>query len=250
MESPSVEVLPITEVAANRNPDEPHLIRPKIPKTSTIGDINNTNNNVSEDDNIANPPENMEMMESAATGTGTISDNTARKPLSALSIFLLMAPLCLSVLLSSLDLTVTTPAIPAMVSSLSASSSSSSSSSTYGYIWIGTAFILSSTSMTPVWGTVSDIWGRKPVVLVALTIFLGGSLLCALAQDMSSMIAGRAVQGLGASGMGTMVNVIICDAFSLRDRGLYLAITSVVWAIGGSVGPVLGGWLTGSGESG
>ncbi|KAM7221973.1 major facilitator superfamily domain containing protein [Rhypophila decipiens] len=179
----------------------------------------------------------------AAAAAGENDTITPKKPLSSLSIFLLMAPLCLSVLLSSLDLTVITPAIPAIVSSFS--SSSSSSSSTYGYIWIGTAFILSNTSITPVWGSISDIWGRKPVVLTAHVVFLAGSLVCALARNMEGLIAGRVVQGMGASGMGTMVNVIICDSFSLRDRGLYLAITSVVWAIGGAVGPVLGGWLTG-----
>lgn len=235
MENPGDQILPVTAPAVNPDPhaDEPPLMtKPKIPETP----INSTNN-ISGADNTTNSSENMP--------PPLAETDVTPKPLSALSIFLLMAPLCLSVLLSSLDLTVLIPAIPAVVSSLS-SSSSPSTSSTYGYIWIGTAFILSNTSITPVWGTISDIWGRKPVVLIALSVFLAGSLLCALAQNMTSMIAGRAVQGLGASGMGTMVNVIICDAFSLRDRGLYLAITSVVWAIGGAVGPVLGGWLTGS----
>jgi len=81
-------------------------------------------------------------------------------------------------------------------------------------------------------------------MLVAQALFFGGSLLCALARDMEGLVAGRAVQGLGASGMGTMVNVIICDTFSPRDRGLYLAVTSVVWAVGSAVGPVVGGSFT------
>lgn len=59
-----------------------------------------------------------------------------------------------------------------------------------------------------------------------------------------ALIAGPAVQGLGASGMSTMVNVIICDTFSLRDRGVYLSITSIVWAVGTGVGPVIGGIFT------
>jgi MFS family permease len=143
-----------------------------------------------------------------------------------------MAPLCLSVLLSSLDITIVTPAVPAIVSSFQ---------STTGYVWVGGAFVLASTAITPVWGSVADIWGRKPIMLVALALFLGGSLLCALAPHMVALIAGRAVQGLGGSGMGTMVNVIICDTFSPRDRGLYLAITSLVWAIGSAIGPVVGG---------
>ncbi|KAJ0301266.1 hypothetical protein Brms1b_012531 [Colletotrichum noveboracense] len=143
-----------------------------------------------------------------------------------------MASLCLSVALSALDMTIVTTAIPNIVASLD---------SVAGYIWVGSAFILGFTAVTPIWGSVADLWGRKPIILLALTIFLVGSLLCALAPHMDALIAGRAVQGVGASGMGVMVNTIICDMFSLRDRGLYLAITSIIWAIGSAVGPVLGG---------
>ncbi|KAK4188260.1 major facilitator superfamily-domain-containing protein [Podospora australis] len=148
---------------------------------------------------------------------------------------LLLAPLCLSVLLSSLDLTIITPAIPTIVSSFSSPS---------GLIWIGSSFILAHTAVTPLWGSVSDIFGRKPVMLLSQAIFFGASLLCALASNMDMLIVGRALQGVGASGMGMMVNVIICDSFSLRDRGLYLAVTSGVWAVGSAVGPVLGGVFT------
>ncbi|KAK7955617.1 uncharacterized protein PG986_004839 [Apiospora aurea] len=150
----------------------------------------------------------------------------------AATILLTMAPLCLSVLLSALDLTITTPAIPAIASAFGSAS---------GYVWVGSAFSLAMTAVTPVWATVADIWGRKPVMLAAHAVFFAGSLLCARAPTMAAVIAGRAVQGVGVSGMGTMVNAIICDTFSMRDRGLYLAVTSVVWAVGSAVGPVLGG---------
>jgi MFS family permease len=167
--------------------------------------------------------------------TTTTDYESSAKKLSATAIALIMLPLCLSVFLSALDLTIITPTIPTIVRGFH---------STTGYVWIGSAFILSSTASTPVWGSLADIWGRKPILLIALTIFLGGSLLCALAPSMHSLIAGRAVQGIGSSGMGTTVNIIICDTFSLRDRGLYLAITSVVWAIGSAIGPVIGGSFT------
>lgn len=111
-----------------------------------------------------------------------------RKP-SAMSTALIMLPLCLSTLLSALDITIVIPAIPTIVGSLG---------SVAGYTWIGSGFILASTATTPLWGTVADIWGRKPVILVAIAIFLGGSLLCALAPDMDALIAGRVVQGLGS----------------------------------------------------
>ncbi|KAK4169859.1 major facilitator superfamily domain-containing protein [Cladorrhinum sp. PSN259] len=171
----------------------------------------------------------------AATTTATVK--------SPKSITLLLAPLCLSSFLSALDLTIITPAIPSVVSSFATSSSSASSSST-GYIWLGSAFILAHSASTPIWGSLSDIWGRKPIMLSTLTIFLVGSLVCALAEKMDTLIAGRVLQGLGASGMSMLVKVIICDSFSMRDRAVYLAVTSVVWAVGSGVGPVLGGVFT------
>lgn len=167
-------------------------------------------------------------------GTETQQERLIVKP-SGMSIALIMAPLCLSVLLSSLDLTMVTPAIPSIAAEFQSSS---------GYIWVGGAFILGSTAVTPVWGSVADIWGRKPIMLIAQAFFFAGSLLCALAPNMDAFIAGRGIQGIGASGMGILVNVIICDTFSMRDRGLYLAITSIMWAIGTAIGPVLGGVFT------
>lgn len=167
-----------------------------------------------------------------ARGDGS---DAAAPELSGTTIALTMASLCLSATLSALDMTIVTTAVPAIVASLRSVS---------GYIWVGSAFILGFTAVSPIWGSVADLWGRKPIILLALTIFLAGSLLCALAPHMDALIAGRAVQGIGASGMGIMVNTIICDMFSLRDRGLYLAITSIIWAIGSAVGPVLGGIFT------
>ncbi|KAL3431427.1 putative MFS transporter [Aspergillus tetrazonus] len=88
------------------------------------------------------------------------------------------------------------------------------------------------------------IWGRKPIMLIAVAVFLVGSLICALAPHMDAMIVSRAIQGLGGSGMGIMVNIVVSGMFSLRDRGLYLVITSLVWAVGSAIGPVLGGIFT------
>jgi hypothetical protein len=164
-----------------------------------------------------------------------IEQDALAPALSGTAIALIMVPLCLSVLLSSLDLTMVTPAIPAIAAEFQSSS---------GYIWVGGAFILGSTAVTPVWGSVADIWGRKPIMLISQAFFFAGSLMCALAPNMDAFIAGRGIQGIGASGMGILVNVIICDSFSMRDRGLYLAITSVMWAIGTAIGPVLGGVFT------
>ncbi|CAG8358991.1 unnamed protein product [Penicillium salamii] len=153
------------------------------------------------------------------------------EPARDANIALTMMSLCLSVLLSALDLTIVTPAIPAIVGSLKSAA---------GYTWVGGAYTLAYAAVTPVWGSVSDIWGRKPIMLIAVAIFLVGSLICALAPKMNALVVGRAIQGLGGSGMGIMVNIIVSDMFSLRDRGLYLAITSLAWAVGSAIGPVLG----------
>ncbi|CAG7943564.1 unnamed protein product [Penicillium salamii] len=152
------------------------------------------------------------------------------EPARDAKIALTMMSLCISVLLSALDLTIVTPAIPAIVGSLKSAA---------GYTWVGGAYTLAYAAVTPVWGSVSDIWGRKPIMLITVAIFLVGSLVCALAPKMNALIVGRAIQGLGGSGMGIMVNIIVSDMFSLRDRGLYLAITSLAWAVGSAIGPVL-----------
>jgi hypothetical protein len=175
------------------------------------------------------------LADSATVQPASSPEPPAEAKHSRASIALTMASLCLSATLSALDLTIVTTALPAIVGDFA---------SDVGYTWIGGAYILAYTAITPVWGTVADIWGRKPVMLIALAIFLAGSLLCSTVKQLDVFIAGRAVQGLGAAGMGIMVNVIISDIFSLRDRGLYLAITSIIWAIASAVGPVLGGIFT------
>ncbi|KAH8893292.1 hypothetical protein GQ53DRAFT_108458 [Thozetella sp. PMI_491] len=177
--------------------------------------------------------------ESAALSTGPVDPAgptpslAQRQPAGAIA--LTMMSLALSNLLSALDLTLVTTALPSIAADFKAAS---------GYIWIGSSFILAYTAITPVWGSVADIWGRKPIVLLALALFIAGSLLCAVAPTMDLLIGGRAVQGLGASGMGVMGNIIISDLFSLRNRGLYLGLMSIVWAVGTAIGPVIGGALT------
>ncbi|KAL4755909.1 major facilitator superfamily domain-containing protein [Aspergillus foveolatus] len=128
-----------------------------------------------------------------------------------------MMSLCLSVFLSALDLTIVTPAVPAIVGTFKTAA---------GYIWVGSAYTLAYAAIIPVWGSVPDIWGRKPIMLIAVAVFLVGSHIWALAPHMDAMIIG------------------LSDMFSLRDRGLYLAITSLVWAVGSAIGPVLGGIFT------
>jgi len=81
---------------------------------------------------------------------------------------------------------------------------------------VGAAYILADGASTPVWGKVSDIWGRKPVLLIAIAVFFIGSALSAMAVSMAMLIAGRAVQGLGGGGLVNLSNIVIADLFSMR----------------------------------
>ena len=112
-----------------------------------------------------------------------------------------------STFLAALDTTIVTTALPTISNHFHSSSA---------YIWVGAAYMLADAASTPVWGKVSDIWGRKPVLLIAIGTFFAGSVLSATAVSMGMLIAGRAVQGLGGGGLLTLSIIVIADLFSLR----------------------------------
>ncbi|KAL0932883.1 efflux pump antibiotic resistance [Colletotrichum truncatum] len=147
----------------------------------------------------------------------------------------LMISLCACVFVAAIDVTIIATALPAIASNFKSASS---------YQWVGSAYVLGSTATTPSWGSISNIWGRKSILLLAVVVFFAGSLICALGDNVAVFLAGRAIQGIGGSGLLTLVNITISDLFSLRDRGLYFGLTSVVWALAAGIGPVLGGVFT------
>lgn len=85
-----------------------------------------------------------------------------------------------------------------------------------GYTWIGSAYLLAASASVPLWGKLSDIWGRKPIIVIANATFLVGSLICALSVDIGMLIVGRALQGMGGGGLIILVNIVISDLFSMR----------------------------------
>ena len=113
-----------------------------------------------------------------------------------------------------------------------------------GYTWIGSAYLLGTAAATTVWGKVSDIFGRKPVLLMANVIFFIGSLIAALSINIGMLLAARAIQGIGGGGLVTLGNICIGDLFSPRRRGAYYGIIGGVWAIASSLGPIVGGAFT------
>jgi fucose permease len=154
---------------------------------------------------------------------------------STLETVIIMACLCTSVFLAALDTTIVTTALPTI---------SEYFHSDVGYTWIGSAYLLANAASTPSWGKFSDIWGRKPVLLMACAIFFVGSLLAAVSVSIAMLIAARAIQGIGGGGLIILVNICISDLFSMRKRGAYFGIIGMVWAFASAVGPILGGVFT------
>ncbi|QPC75192.1 hypothetical protein HYE68_005944 [Fusarium pseudograminearum] len=148
---------------------------------------------------------------------------------------LIISALCMALFLAALDTTIITTAVPTIANEFNSSQ---------GYVWIGSAYLLGNASFVPTWGKISDIFGRKPVLLAAAVIFWIGSLLCAVSNSMGMLIAARAIQGIGGGGLIVLPNIAISDLFSIRNRGMYFGILGMVWALASAVGPILGGVFT------
>ncbi|KAH9904304.1 major facilitator superfamily transporter [Xylariomycetidae sp. FL2044] len=147
-----------------------------------------------------------------------------------------MFSLCLALFLSALDITIVATALPTIAHTLGATAAE--------YAWVGSSYTLASTSSTPIWAKLSDIFGRKAVLMVANAVFMAGSLVSALARSPSMLIGGRIAQGLGSGGSMVLVTIIIGDMFALKDRAKYYGYIGLVWAVASSVGPILGGIFT------
>ncbi|KAJ1677144.1 hypothetical protein EV182_006780, partial [Spiromyces aspiralis] len=147
----------------------------------------------------------------------------------------ILVGLCLSIFLGSLDQTIVAPALPKISSDFNALSNAS---------WVGTAYLLTSTALQPLFGKLSDIFGRLAMLLSALAAFLIGSALCGAAQSMTWLIIARAVTGIGGAGAMAMAFIIIADITSLKDRPRYIGLISSMFGLSSVLGPILGGVLT------
>ena len=141
----------------------------------------------------------------------------------------------LCVFLSALDQTVVIPAVPAIAADLSAFGSLS---------WIVTAYLLTCTAATPIYGKLSDIYGRRAVLLPALALFIAASMLCGFAQTLPQLIAARALQGLGGAGLLSMAQAAVADVVSPRERGRYQGYLASMWGVASIAGPLVGGYVT------
>jgi EmrB/QacA subfamily drug resistance transporter len=155
-----------------------------------------------------------------------------RAPLTQREVRTILVSLMMTMFLAALDQTIVATALPTIgrqfqdVSSLS---------------WVITAYLLASTAVAPVFGTLSDIYGRRAMIITALSLFIAGSVLCALAPNMPILILARGLQGLGGGGIMPIVQTVISDVVTPRERGQYQAYFSGVWVAAGIGGPILGG---------
>jgi EmrB/QacA subfamily drug resistance transporter len=150
-------------------------------------------------------------------------------------IMVIVSALMLAMLLSALDQTIVSTALPKIASDLNGLGK---------YSWVATIYLLTSAISTPLYGKISDMFGRKKIFQSAIVIFLLGSVLCGAAQSMNQLILFRGIQGIGAGGLMTLVFAIIGDIVSPRERGKYQGYFGAVFAASSVVGPLLGGFFT------
>jgi len=170
-----------------------------------------------------------------ATGGGDAAQAAFHAPLPPAAVNKIIVGIMLAMFLSALEQTIVAPALPTIGVHLGDIESLS---------WVVTAYLLSATAVTPLFGKLSDIYGRRSILLTGVTVFILGSVACALAPTMWALIAARALQGIGGGGILPIAQAIIADLVSPRERPRYQSYSAVMFMIASVIGPVLGGVLT------
>ncbi len=149
-------------------------------------------------------------------------------------ILTIFAGLMIGLFLAALDQTIVATALPKVVGELGGVDQLS---------WVVVGYMLTSTAVTPLWGKISDLYGRRPVFLTAILVFLGGSFLCGAAQNMIQLVLFRGIQGIGGGGLFALAFAIVGDVVAPRERGRYMGYFTAVFSTASVAGPLLGGFF-------
>ena len=178
-------------------------------------------------------------MAQTQTGSAVTVSTQEPQPLSETlgrrRLFSILIGVILGMLLAALDQTIVGTALPHIVASLGGLDH---------YAWVVTAYLLASTVSIPIWGKLSDIYGRRTFFILGMVIFLVGSALAGTSQNMTQLIIYRGIQGLGAGAMMPIAMAIIGDLFPPAERGKWQGLIVAVFGLASIVGPTLGGWIT------
>ncbi len=164
----------------------------------------------------------------------SVQDGSSQPIFTPREILATMVGLMLSAVLASLDQTIVASTLSTMARDLD------------GWElmpWVVTGYLVTSTTTTPIYGKLSDLYGRRPIVMVSLALFVLTSVLCALAQTMPQLIVARVLQGIGGGGLRAMTQAVMADLVPPRERGRYQGIFVTVYALSTALGPVLGGFF-------
>ncbi|KAL4241388.1 MFS transporter superfamily protein [Abortiporus biennis] len=167
-----------------------------------------------------------------------VDENPAHRPhpktYGGVSFWLSFIAVLVSSFLSALDLTAVGTALPTITADLNGQEN---------FVWIGSAYALSSTAFLPLSGHLADVFGRKPVMMISIVFFAIGSALAGAAQNMNMLIAARTIEGIGGGGIINLTDIIISDLVPLVDRGRYQGLLGITWAFASAIGPPIGGSL-------
>jgi EmrB/QacA subfamily drug resistance transporter len=180
-------------------------------------------------------PEHLITVASAGATTELPETSPATAPVDHAAVRTIVAGIMLAMFLSALEQTIVAPALPAIGRSLGGIDELS---------WVVTAYLLAVTAATPLFGKLSDIYGRRVVLLWAIGIFIGGSIACALAPTIWILVFARGLQGIGGGGLLPIAQTIIADLLSPQERPVVQGRTSIMFMSASILGPVLGGFFT------
>ncbi|KJX95893.1 major facilitator superfamily protein [Zymoseptoria brevis] len=174
-------------------------------------------------------------VEDATTDNATASPEQDNTPPKDIRFWMIIFSICLSSFLSALDTSILSPALQTIASALHSRDL---------FVWAVNAFLVTCTITSLVSAHISDLFGRRSVMMTSIMLFAIGSAVCGAAPSTAVLILGRAIQGIGSGGILTMSNLITCDIVPLRERSLYGGLLNLAWTVATLIGPLIGGAFT------